>query len=219
MTDSHSPRLLTVLLISAFAAVMGCDARIEQFEPNRVFSLTLATSRSTPTESASGDVDQTLRPCLAHRTSRDGRKNSLRAATRKGSSILVFFSEQQAQSAVPKMAPIKGCFREHCVVCHGLEGSGTGPASQFQDPYPRDFRFGVFKWKSTIRSAKPTKQDLLDLLTRGVPGTGMPSFSLLSPDDLDALVDYVIYLSVRGETERRLLVGAMDETRLRRIAS
>ncbi|MCH5377214.1 MAG: cytochrome c, partial [Planctomycetes bacterium] len=80
-----------------------------------------------------------------------------------------------------------------------------------QDPYPRDFRHGVFKWKSTVRGAKPTKQDLHDLLVRGVPGTGMPSFSLLSPDDLDALVDYVIYLSVRGETERRLLMGAIDE--------
>jgi mono/diheme cytochrome c family protein len=39
----------------------------------------------------------------------------------------------------------------------------------------------------------------------------MPSFSLIAPEDIDALVDYVIYLSVRGETERRLLTGAVDE--------
>jgi mono/diheme cytochrome c family protein len=39
----------------------------------------------------------------------------------------------------------------------------------------------------------------------------MPSFALLSADDLDALVDYVIYLSTRGEVERRLASAAIDE--------
>lgn len=39
----------------------------------------------------------------------------------------------------------------------------------------------------------------------------MPSFSLLAPEDVDALVAYAIYLSVRGEAERRLLIGAVDE--------
>ena len=34
----------------------------------------------------------------------------------------------------------------------------------------------------------------------------MPSFSLLDEQDIEALIDYVIYLSVRGEVERRLLM-------------
>ncbi|MDC0279075.1 cytochrome c [bacterium] len=104
-----------------------------------------------------------------------------------------------------------GLFREHCVVCHGVAGSGAGPASQFQDPYPRDFRHGVFKWKSTKRASKPTREDLEKLLQHGVSGTGMPSFSLLASEDVDALVDYVIYLSIRGEVERRLLVRAVSD--------
>jgi mono/diheme cytochrome c family protein len=33
----------------------------------------------------------------------------------------------------------------------------------------------------------------------------MPNFALLPDEDIDALTDYVIYLSVRGETERDLL--------------
>jgi mono/diheme cytochrome c family protein len=39
----------------------------------------------------------------------------------------------------------------------------------------------------------------------------MPSFSLLNSADVESLVDYVIYLSVRGETERRLIAAAIDE--------
>ena len=39
----------------------------------------------------------------------------------------------------------------------------------------------------------------------------MPSFAALRDDDLEALVDYVIYLSVRGEVERRLAAAAIDE--------
>jgi mono/diheme cytochrome c family protein len=38
----------------------------------------------------------------------------------------------------------------------------------------------------------------------------MPSFSLLDDDDVEALVDYVIYLSVRGEAERRLMAASID---------
>lgn len=39
----------------------------------------------------------------------------------------------------------------------------------------------------------------------------MPSFALQSSEDLETLVDYVIYLSVRGEFERRMLTAAIDE--------
>jgi len=39
----------------------------------------------------------------------------------------------------------------------------------------------------------------------------MPSFATAAEDDIDALVDYVIYLSVRGEVERRLIATAIDQ--------
>jgi mono/diheme cytochrome c family protein len=38
----------------------------------------------------------------------------------------------------------------------------------------------------------------------GVPGTAMPSFAILPPDEQEALVEYVKYLSIRGMTERAL---------------
>ncbi|MEX0689684.1 MAG: c-type cytochrome [Pirellulales bacterium] len=98
-----------------------------------------------------------------------------------------------------------GLYREHCVHCHGITGDGLGPTAAFLNPYPRDYRPGVFKYKSTERSDKPTHADLVRILHTGIPGTSMPSFALLSPIEVDALVEYVTYLSIRGETELALM--------------
>ena len=98
-----------------------------------------------------------------------------------------------------------GLYREHCVHCHGITGDGLGPTAAFLNPYPRDYRPGVFKYKSTERSSKPTHADLVHVLNNGVAGSSMPSFALLSPVEVDALVEYVKYLSIRGETELALM--------------
>ncbi|GAB5403390.1 MAG: cytochrome c [Aureliella sp.] len=104
-----------------------------------------------------------------------------------------------------------GLFREHCVHCHGVTGNGLGPTSEFLNPYPRDFRPAVFKFKSTKIGVKPTRVDLKRILQEGVMGTSMPSFRLLKSEDVETLVDYVIYLGVRGEVERELINEAAFE--------
>ena len=98
-----------------------------------------------------------------------------------------------------------GLYREHCVHCHGISGDGMGPTAAFLNPYPRDYRPGVFKFKSTERADKPTHADMLRILRQGIPGTSMPSFALLSETQIDALAEYVKYLSIRGETELALM--------------
>jgi len=98
-----------------------------------------------------------------------------------------------------------GLYREHCAHCHGITGDGMGPTAAFLNPYPRDYRPGVFKFKSTERSDKPTHADLVRILHNGIAGTSMPSFALLSEVQVDALVEYVKYLSMRGETELALV--------------
>jgi mono/diheme cytochrome c family protein len=98
-----------------------------------------------------------------------------------------------------------GLYREHCAHCHGISGDGLGPTAAFLNPYPRDYRPGVFKFKSTERADKPTHADLVRILHNGIPGTSMPSFALLSAVQVDALVEYVKYLSMRGETELALV--------------
>ena len=105
----------------------------------------------------------------------------------------------------------RGLFRRHCVHCHGITGDGKGPTAPYLNPYPRDYRMGVFKFKSTPKGVKPTHADLRRILVNGVAGTSMPSFALLKEVEIEALVDYVKYLSVRGEVERAMYTEMADE--------
>ncbi|MEI7780800.1 MAG: c-type cytochrome [Planctomycetota bacterium] len=98
-----------------------------------------------------------------------------------------------------------GLYREHCAHCHGVTGDGLGPTAAFLNPYPRDYRPGVFKFKSTERADKPTQSDLVRILHNGIAGTSMPSFALLPEVQIDALAEYVKYLTIRGETELALM--------------
>ncbi|NOY42513.1 MAG: cytochrome c [Planctomycetes bacterium] len=104
-----------------------------------------------------------------------------------------------------------GLYRKHCVHCHGITGDGRGPTARFLNPYPRDYRQGVYKFKSTYNADRPTDDDLLRVLVNGVPGTAMPSFSLLPHSELEALVEYVKYLSIRGQLEVSLAAYVYDD--------
>ncbi len=103
-----------------------------------------------------------------------------------------------------------GLYRQHCVHCHGINGDGAGPTAPFLNPYPRDYRLGKYKWKSTQTGAPPTHDDLKRIIREGVPGTSMPSFKLLPDEEVEALTHYVKYLSLRGELERDLIVEFSD---------
>ena len=104
-----------------------------------------------------------------------------------------------------------GLYRQHCAHCHGITGDGRGPTAMFLNPYPRDYRPGVYKFKSTYNPIRPTDEDLRRVLMNGVAGTAMPSFALLPPAEIDALVEYVKYLSMRGQMESSLITYIADE--------
>lgn len=104
-----------------------------------------------------------------------------------------------------KFGAPKGLYREHCAHCHGITGDGRGPTAAFLNPYPRDYRRGLFKFKSTPAAEPPTPDDLHRIMINGIPGTAMPSFRLLSADEIDALLHYVRYLAIRGQVERALM--------------
>lgn len=105
----------------------------------------------------------------------------------------------------------QGLFRQHCAACHGVTGDGAGPVARVLNPYPRDFRNGVFKFTSTAGGAKPVRDDLRHTVRLGVRSTAMPSFAALPDDQIEALVEYVRYLSLRGEAELFLLELVVDE--------
>ncbi|HID21504.1 MAG TPA: cytochrome c [Planctomycetaceae bacterium] len=95
-------------------------------------------------------------------------------------------------------------FRVNCAECHGITGDGNGPKAGGMNPRPRDYRKGIFKFTSTKPGLKPARVDLARTIRQGIPGTYMPSFEGdLSDEDIDALVEYVRWLSMRGELELR----------------
>lgn len=96
-------------------------------------------------------------------------------------------------------------YRKHCLHCHGVTGDGAGPTADFLWPRPRDYRKGIFKFTSTT-GPKPTRDDLRKTLLQGIPNTSMPSFdALMTPNELEQVLDYTIFLTLRGETELALI--------------
>lgn len=102
-------------------------------------------------------------------------------------------------------------YMNQCAGCHGVTGDGQGPAAKFLDPLPRDYRLGKFKFTSTPRGEKPRRADLERIIHRGAKGTSMPAFRWMAKDDLEAVIDYVMLLSSRGELEYRLGQLAQSE--------
>jgi mono/diheme cytochrome c family protein len=102
-------------------------------------------------------------------------------------------------------------FTRRCQPCHGTNGDGNGALAKYLKPLPRDYSKGLFKFTSTPYGSKPRRSDLLRTLRRGVTGTSMPSFADLAPDDLEAVADYVIFLSQRGQLEHELAAFVEQE--------
>jgi mono/diheme cytochrome c family protein len=98
----------------------------------------------------------------------------------------------------------RALYMEHCLHCHGVSGDGNGPTAQYLNPRPRDYRLGQFKFKATKPAEKVRQEDLGRVIKYGIPGTYMPSFLLLADEDLHAIVEYVRWLSMRGELEYRV---------------
>lgn len=100
----------------------------------------------------------------------------------------------------------RGLYMRHCSHCHGTSGDGNGPTASYLYPRPRDYRHGVFKFTGTDATAKVSRDDLTRVLRNGIAGTYMPSFvPMLNEEELTAVVEYVRFLSMRGEFERKIV--------------
>lgn len=98
----------------------------------------------------------------------------------------------------------RNLYMRHCLHCHGVSGDGNGPTATYLNPRPRDYRQGVFKFTSTIGTAKARRDDLQQILKNGIPGTSMPSFVLLKTEEKAAIIEYIRWLAMRGEFEIKL---------------
>ena len=70
-------------------------------------------------------------------------------------------------------------------------------------PWPRDFRQGVFKYRTTPFGSIPLDKDIYRTISRGVPGTAMPAWGgALSENETWGVVEYVKKFSKRFEREK-----------------
>jgi mono/diheme cytochrome c family protein len=81
-------------------------------------------------------------------------------------------------------------YRERCILCHGESGGGDGDAAYLLVAPPRNLRAGQFRFVSTWERV-PTDDDLFGVITRGLPGSQMPTFAALPEADRRALVAVV----------------------------
>ncbi len=80
---------------------------------------------------------------------------------------------------------------KRCLPCHGVQGASDGAAAVFLNPRPRDFTRGILKIKTTILDGAPTDEDHFRIVTRGIPGTAMPSWkTLLSEEERWQVIFY-----------------------------
>jgi len=211
MNDSICPpaqnfnTLTLVVCLALFGAVV--DEVPAEFEPNFVHTTKYAIQKEFSMDQASKDANWIVAKMFGTPD-----LPTIPAIVAEDEDLAGIVSiDHLTRASGPADAEGRGLFRKHCVVCHGVTGNGRGPTAAVQVPYPRDYRMGIFKFKSTPRGIKPTRDDLARLIGDGIDGTAMKKIPELTDDDVDALVDYVIYLSWRGELERRVVDDAIYE--------
>ncbi len=215
MREFRSPLFSSTSACAFLAAVCslvcGCDVPIKSFAPNKLYVARMERSQGADLQPAVADSTAAIVELFG--TPDEPKWPECLLEDEELARLVDSERLYQAGGAVrsDEHDVHFGLFREHCVHCHGVTGDGLGPTSRFLSPYARDFRLGKFKFKSTPIGKKPTRDDLRRTLSEGVAGTSMPSFRLLKDAELEALIDYVIYLSVRGEVERQLLTDAALE--------
>lgn len=112
-------------------------------------------------------------------------------------------ASRRAESMGP--ASPRQVYEANCAVCHGAQGDGNGPAAAMFITRPRDFRTGVFKFRSTPSGSLPTDDDLLWTITHGLRWTGMIAQPELSDAERRAVVQYIKTFSPRFADEKPAL--------------
>ncbi|MFQ5349693.1 MAG: c-type cytochrome, partial [Thermoanaerobaculia bacterium] len=91
----------------------------------------------------------------------------------------------------------QAAYEKQCQACHGSAGDGQGEAAYLLYPKPRDFTRGQYRLVSTWETM-PTDEDLFRTISRGMPGSAMPSWAHLPEEDRWGLVHYLKSLSKRS---------------------
>jgi mono/diheme cytochrome c family protein len=105
-----------------------------------------------------------------------------------------------ALAATPELLALgKRLYEAQCAACHGVDGRGDGEAAYLLYPRPRDFTTASYRLVSTWERV-PTDEDLYQTISRGMPGSAMPSWGHLTERERWALVHHVKSLAARPWT-------------------
>jgi len=96
----------------------------------------------------------------------------------------------------------KAVYERFCTQCHGPRGNGGGEVAPFANPRPRDFRQGLFKFRSTPFGSLPTVADLDRTISNGLYGTVMPPFGAINPRARADVIAYIQTFSPRWRNEQ-----------------
>ena len=104
-------------------------------------------------------------------------------------------SAKNQEVSTPSIENGEKVYYKNCSICHGEKGAGDGPGAKVSSPFPRNFKKGHIKLRSTPFGKIPTDKDLFEAITKGSTGTTMPSWKHLSENDRHSLVLYLKSLS------------------------
>lgn len=102
------------------------------------------------------------------------------------SQILLSQAKQNpANGSDPAVAAGRSTFNAECAACHGLDGHGSDKAVNIS---------------TNTRAQRLSDAELASIISNGIPETGMPAFSTLSPTQVREVVGYLRSLQGKGET-------------------
>jgi mono/diheme cytochrome c family protein len=90
----------------------------------------------------------------------------------------------------PEIQKGEELFAQNCASCHGEKGGGDGPAGAALNPKPRNFKSPAAEWKNGN-----TEEGITKTLNEGIPGGAMVAYKHLKPEDMKAIIKYVVSLT------------------------
>ena len=145
------------------AGMLGCEVRQTSFPPNTLFARKMGLA-TTPVEFEEEEAQRQMQDVsdilqMFFGTPADP---GLPAIDGLDTAPLFDIESLRAAAGADGTAHSKagGLYRSLCAHCHGIGGDGAGPSAVALNPYPRDFRAGIFKYKSTPSTVPPTDRSL-----------------------------------------------------------
>jgi mono/diheme cytochrome c family protein len=103
----------------------------------------------------------------------------------------VTLTPSRTRAATPALLELgRRVYARQCATCHGATGRGDGDAAYLLYPKPRDFVAAKYRLVSTWERV-PTDEDLFRVISRGMPGSAMPSWGHLAEEERWGLVHLV----------------------------